>query len=107
MLSDSNIKKLDDSEVNYVWDDDNEVNSNVELAFSKNNADLRKKWLESYDKNEILDYFRTLINLKNFTYLLVVLVNLCKTNQRLCVKLLEQQNNLLTPTVWTAEYRRQ
>ena len=50
------FKKLDDSEVNYVWDDDNEVNSNVELAFSKNNADLRKKWLESYDKNEILDY---------------------------------------------------
>ena len=55
------FKDIEGSTINYVWDETEKGKNKtisddaLELAFSKELADRRKKWLISYDKNSVLD----------------------------------------------------
>ena len=51
--------------VQYVWEDTNS-NEYLDLAFNKKRADDRKKWLQAFDKNNILDSNKTDVSFNDF-----------------------------------------
>ena len=50
--------------VTYNWDDS--AAENIDMAFSKERADDRKKWLLEYDVNNILDISQSSITISDF-----------------------------------------
>lgn len=50
------FKDLDNSEIRYLWNEDEAVDITVNLAFNKDKADDRKEWLGNYDRNAIIEH---------------------------------------------------
>ena len=49
---------------NYIYTD--ETNDKMSLAFSKDKSDERKKWLYSFDENNILDHNESNVPIQDF-----------------------------------------
>jgi DNA topoisomerase II len=60
------FKDLDINEIQYIWNEDNIVNTTVNLAFSKSKSDDRKAWLENYDKDNIIEQKQKIIPVEDF-----------------------------------------
>jgi len=52
------------NKVTYVYDE--QADEVIDLAFNKKRADDRKLWLQSYNKDRVLDYSKKFINYKSF-----------------------------------------
>lgn len=59
---------LDESLVNYTWSDEETVNKALLLAFSRNQADDRKTWLENYDSKAMIDGLQREIEFNEFIH---------------------------------------
>jgi DNA topoisomerase-2 len=60
------FKDMDINEIKYVWNEDNMVNSTINLAFSKTKSDARKGWLENYEKDNIIEHNQKEIPVEDF-----------------------------------------
>ena len=60
------FNNLDKHLISFSWD--NKADSSIILAFSKKQADNRKKWLSNYDRDEILDNKSTTITISDFIH---------------------------------------
>ena len=60
------FKDLDNSEIRYLWNEDNAVDLTVNLAFNKDKADDRKEWLGNYDRNSIIEHNQKDIPIEDF-----------------------------------------
>ena len=60
------FRDLDINEIKYVWNEDNIVNSTINLAFSKAKSDERKGWLENYEKDNIIEHNQKEIPVEDF-----------------------------------------
>ena len=54
----------DNKTLNYKWDNDEDTNSKMNLAFNKKQANLRKLWLMD-ENREVLDYNKKDVKIKN------------------------------------------
>ena len=52
--------------ITYYWDNDEEDDNSIKLAFDKSRSDDRKKWLMEYNKNNILTYEQKKIQYNDF-----------------------------------------
>jgi hypothetical protein len=59
---------INDKLIKYNWEDDEDENNALTLAFQKNRADDRKEWLMSYDRNEILTYEEREVSYNDFIH---------------------------------------
>ncbi len=57
---------LDKHVINFKWV--NNSDESILLAFSKGQADKRKKWLKNYNSNDILDYSKKIVSYKDFIH---------------------------------------
>ena len=60
------FNNLDKHLISFSWD--NKADSSIILAFSKKQADNRKKWLSNYDRDEILDNKSTTVTISDFIH---------------------------------------
>jgi len=60
------FKDLDNSEIRYLWNEDQAVDLTVNLAFNKDMADDRKEWLGNYDRNLIIEQDQRDISIPDF-----------------------------------------
>jgi DNA topoisomerase II len=60
------FNNLDKHLISFSWD--NKADSSIILAFSKKQADNRKKWLSNYDRDEILDIKNSTITISDFIH---------------------------------------
>lgn len=58
------FKNLDKYVANLEWDD--QSSNSIKLAFDKKLTDDRKRWLQNYDKNSVLDYSKGNIKYSDF-----------------------------------------
>lgn len=61
----SYCKRIDDLTINYVKSDKKDSEA-LELAFKKENADLRKEWVDNYNTDEIINYSERNVRIKKF-----------------------------------------
>ena len=57
---------LDNSEIEYLWNDDKIVDVTMELAFSKAKSNDRKSWLENYEKDKIIERTQRKVDIDDF-----------------------------------------
>jgi DNA topoisomerase-2 len=60
------FKDLDNSEIRYLWNEDNAVDISVNLAFNKDKANDRKEWLLNYDRTSIIEQTQKDIPIEEF-----------------------------------------
>jgi DNA topoisomerase-2 len=60
------FRDLDNSEIRYLWNEDEAVDITVNLAFNKDKADDRKEWLGNYDRNAIIEHNQRDISIGDF-----------------------------------------
>lgn len=60
------FQKFNDHLIEYNWDDASK--QSLELAFDKKNADQRKRWLEKYDRNQILEHAQKEVFINEFIH---------------------------------------